>query len=37
MVEQETRLVPLYRTAGVRLMLHGHEHNFQHGEVDGLH
>jgi len=37
MVEQVTRLVPLYRQAGVRLMLHGHEHNFQHGEVDDLH
>jgi hypothetical protein len=37
MVEQEERLVPLYRRAGGRLMLHGHEHNFQHRDVDGLH
>jgi tartrate-resistant acid phosphatase type 5 len=37
MAEQIQRLLPLYRDSGVRLMLHGHEHNFQHGEVDGLH
>jgi len=30
-------LVPLYRSADVRLLLHGHEHNFQHGQVDELH
>lgn len=30
-------LVPRYRDGGVRVMLAGHEHNFQHGEVDGLH
>jgi len=36
MTEQLERLVPLYRRAGVRLLLHGHEHNFQHGEVDDL-
>ena len=36
MTEQLERLVPLYRRAGVRLLLHGHEHNFQHGAVDGL-
>jgi len=36
MPEQVERLVPLYRAAGVRLLLHGHEHNFQHGQVDGL-
>ena len=31
------RLVPLFREAGVRLMLSGHEHNFQHSIVDGIH
>jgi len=36
MPEQLDRLVPLYRDGGVRLLLHGHEHNFQHGQVDGL-
>ena len=36
-VEQVEALFPLYRGADVRLMLHGHEHNFQHGCVDGLH
>jgi hypothetical protein len=36
MQEQVDRLVPLYRKGGVRLLLHGHEHNFQHGQVDGL-
>jgi tartrate-resistant acid phosphatase type 5 len=36
MPEQLDRLVPLYRRSGVRLLLHGHEHNFQHGQVDGL-
>jgi len=34
--EQASRLVPLYRRGGARLSLHGHEHNFQHGRVDGL-
>jgi tartrate-resistant acid phosphatase type 5 len=29
-------LVPLYRRAGVRLVLSGHEHNFQHSKVDGI-
>lgn len=29
-------LVPLYRRAGVRLVLSGHEHNFQHSRVDGI-
>lgn len=29
-------LVPLYRRAGVRLVLSGHEHNFQHARVDGI-
>jgi hypothetical protein len=33
---QVERLVPLYRRGGARLVLHGHEHNFQHGQVDGL-
>ena len=36
MPEQLERLVPLYRRNGVRLLLHGHEHNFQHGQVDEL-
>jgi len=31
------RLVPLFRKAGVRLVLSGHEHNFQHAVVDGVH
>ena len=30
------RLVPLYRDNGVRLVLAGHEHNFQISEVDGV-
>jgi 3',5'-cyclic AMP phosphodiesterase CpdA len=30
-------VVPRYRRAGVRLVLSGHEHNFQHGLVDGIH
>ncbi len=30
------RLVPLYRDNGVRLVLAGHEHNFQLSEVDGV-
>jgi hypothetical protein len=33
MTEQVERLVPLYHEGGVRLMLHGHEHNFQHGRI----
>jgi hypothetical protein len=36
MPAQLERLVPLYRRHGVRLLLHGHEHNFQHGQVDEL-
>jgi tartrate-resistant acid phosphatase type 5 len=31
------RLVPLFEEAGVRLVLSGHEHNFQHAVVDGIH
>ena len=31
------RLVPLFREGGVRLVLSGHEHNFQHAEADGIH
>ncbi len=31
------RLVPLFQEAGVSLMLSGHEHNFQHSIVDGIH
>jgi hypothetical protein len=30
-------LVPLYRRSGVRMVLGGHEHNFQHALVDGIH
>jgi hypothetical protein len=30
------RLVPLYRRAGVKLVLAGHEHNFQHSRADGI-
>jgi len=29
--------VPLYRRSGVRLVLSGHEHNFQHSEQGGIH
>ena len=29
-------LVPLYRRAGVKLVLAGHEHNFQHARADGI-
>ena len=36
MVDQVTSLVPLYQQAGVQLLMHGHEHNFQHGRVDGI-
>jgi hypothetical protein len=31
------RLLPLFRRAGVRAVFSGHEHNFQHSEVDGIH
>jgi tartrate-resistant acid phosphatase type 5 len=31
------RLVPLFEQAGVRLVLSGHEHNFQHAVVNGIH
>ena len=31
------RLVPLFERAGVRLVLSGHEHNYQHAVVDGIH
>jgi hypothetical protein len=30
------RLVPLFEAAGVRLVLSGHEHNFQHAVVDDI-
>lgn len=33
--EMREMLVPLFDRAGVRLVLAGHEHNFQLGEVDG--
>lgn len=29
-------LVPLYRRSGERLVLSGHEHNFQHSRADGI-
>ena len=31
------RLVPLFENAGVRLVLSGHEHNFQYAVVDDVH
>jgi tartrate-resistant acid phosphatase type 5 len=31
------RLVPLFEQAGVRLVLSGHEHNFQHALAGGIH
>lgn len=34
--EQVDRLVPLYEQGGARLLLHGHEHNLQHGRVGPL-
>ena len=37
MAEQLDALVPLYERAGVRLVLAGHEHNFQHGRHGELH
>jgi hypothetical protein len=30
-------LVPLFRRSGVKLVLAGHEHNFQHAESGGIH
>ena len=36
MPEQVERLVPLYRRAGVGIVLCGHEHNFQHGRAGGV-
>jgi hypothetical protein len=30
------RLVPLFKRAGVKAVLSGHEHNFQHSHVDGI-
>ncbi len=30
------RLLPLFRRAGVQAMFSGHEHNFQHSQVDGI-
>ena len=33
--EMQESLLPLFDTAGVRLVLAGHEHNFQVNEVDG--
>lgn len=37
MPEQLEGLIPLYERAGVRLVLAGHEHNFQHGRHGDLH
>jgi hypothetical protein len=37
MVEQLDTLIPRYEQAGVRLVLAGHEHNFQHGRHGALH
>jgi tartrate-resistant acid phosphatase type 5 len=31
------RLVPLFERSGVRALFSGHEHNFQHSLVDGIH
>jgi tartrate-resistant acid phosphatase type 5 len=31
------RLVPLFEEGGVQLVLSGHEHNYQHAVVDGIH
>ncbi|HEX6153731.1 MAG TPA: hypothetical protein VFZ19_09445, partial [Solirubrobacterales bacterium] len=31
------RLVPLFEEAGVKLVLSGHEHNFQYSVVNGIH
>ena len=36
MPDQVERVLPLYRRAGVPFLLSGHEHNFQHGRVDGF-
>ena len=36
MREHVDGIVPHFRAAGVRLTLHGHEHNLQHGRVDGI-
>ncbi len=33
----QERLLPLVKRAGVRLVLSGHEHNFQHSLLDGIH
>jgi hypothetical protein len=35
--EMVERLVPLFTRAGVRAVLSGHEHNFQHSVSDGIH
>ena len=37
MAEQLDQLVPRYERSGVRLVLSGHEHNFQHGRQRDLH
>ncbi len=37
MAEQLDGLVPRYERSGVRLVLSGHEHNFQHGRQGDVH
>ena len=34
--EEMARLIPLFKRAGVKAMLAGHEHNFQHSRADGV-
>ncbi len=31
------RLIPLFERSGVKALFSGHEHNFQHSLVDGIH
>ena len=31
-----TELIPLFQRAGVKAVFSGHEHNFQHSQVDGI-
>jgi tartrate-resistant acid phosphatase type 5 len=35
--ESMHRLIPLFQRAGVKALFSGHEHNFQHSTVDGIH
>jgi tartrate-resistant acid phosphatase type 5 len=34
--KEMARLIPLFRRSGVKVMLSGHEHNFQHSVADGI-